>query len=121
MRRQDAGQAPPDRSGKGCAKALIAQTTDPQKGRESGGTLSTLGAVVPTVDPLAPSVDPSDPVPKLTVCPKCGKPAWAPYVMQVRGKYGQLYRYQVFRHPDGRRHTPVKHTKKISEDSPDIS
>ena len=48
-----------------------------------------------------------------TICPKCSKPAWAPYVMVVTGKYGQKYYYQVFRHPDGRRRTPRKHTVKV--------
>jgi hypothetical protein len=30
-----------------------------------------------------------------------------PHVTQVEGKYGQVYRYQVYRHPDGRRRTPL--------------
>ncbi len=46
------------------------------------------------------------------ICPKCGKPTWAPYVMVVTKKYGQVYRYQVYRHPDGRRRTPRKCTVK---------
>jgi hypothetical protein len=48
-----------------------------------------------------------------TICPKCGRPSWAPYVMPVKGKYGQVYRYLVYRHPDGRRKTPRKHTVKL--------
>gem|GEM_PF-3603946 len=48
----------------------------------------------------------------VTICPKCGKSSWAPYVMQVRGKYGQVYTYKVYRHPDGRRRTPRKCTVK---------
>ena len=46
-------------------------------------------------------------------CPKCHKPAWAPYVMEVTKKYGQVYHYQVFRHPDGRRRTPRKCTVRV--------
>ena len=49
-----------------------------------------------------------------TICPKCGKPAWAPYTMKVVGKYGQVYQYNVYRHPDGRRRTPKKCTVKVS-------
>lgn len=45
-----------------------------------------------------------------TVCEKCGKPSWAPYVMRVNKKYGQVYAYKVYRHPDGRRRTPRKCT-----------
>jgi hypothetical protein len=48
-----------------------------------------------------------------TICPKCGKPSWAPYTMKVVGKYGQTYSYLVYRHPDGWRATPRKHTVKI--------
>lgn len=48
-----------------------------------------------------------------TVCPRCGKPSWAPYVMKVVGKYGRVYEYLVFRHPDGRRRTPKKCTWKV--------
>ena len=49
------------------------------------------------------------------VCPKCGKSAWAPYQMKVTGKYGQVYTYEVYRHPDGRRRTPRKCTLKVAE------
>jgi hypothetical protein len=35
--------------------------------------------------------------------------------MEVRGKYGAEYRYEVYRHPDGRRRTPKKHTVRIEE------
>lgn len=49
----------------------------------------------------------------MEICPKCHKPSWAPYVMEVVKKYGQVYRYQVYRHPDGRRHTPRKCTVRI--------
>lgn len=49
----------------------------------------------------------------LTICPKCGKPSWAPYIMEVVKKYGQVYRYKVYRHPDGRRRTPRKCTVRI--------
>ncbi len=45
-------------------------------------------------------------------CLKCGKSTWAPYEMRIRGKYGQVYLYQVYRHPDGRRRTPRKCTVK---------
>ena len=48
------------------------------------------------------------------ICPKCGKPAWAPYVMKVVGKYGATYEYQIYRHPDGRRRTPKKHTVRVA-------
>jgi hypothetical protein len=47
------------------------------------------------------------------ICPKCGKPAWAPYLMAVTKKYGQVYQYKVYRHPDGRRRTPRKCTVRI--------
>jgi hypothetical protein len=50
-----------------------------------------------------------------TICPKCGKPAWAPYLMAVTKKYGQVYRYEVYRHPDGRRRTPRKCTVRVPE------
>ena len=56
--------------------------------------------------------------PKLIICPKCGKPAWAPYLMTVTKKYGQVYSYQVYRHPDGRRRTPRKCTIRVA--SPEI-
>jgi len=49
----------------------------------------------------------------MEICPKCGKPSYSPYVMEVKTKYGQLYRYKVFRHPDGRRRTPRKCTVRI--------
>jgi hypothetical protein len=49
------------------------------------------------------------------LCPKCGRPAWAPYRMKVMKKYGKVYTYQVFRHPDGRRHTPRKCTVRVQE------
>ena len=49
------------------------------------------------------------------ICPKCGKPAWTPYVMQVAKKYGQVYAYRVYRHPDGRRRTPRKRTVKVTD------
>lgn len=52
-------------------------------------------------------------VPTSTICPKCGKPSWAPYTMKVTGKGGGVYRYRVYRHPDGRRKTPRKHTVKV--------
>jgi hypothetical protein len=48
------------------------------------------------------------------ICPKCGKPAWAPYIMRVTGKYGATYEYQIYRHPDGRRRTPKKHTVRVA-------
>gem|GEM_PF-4557923 len=32
--------------------------------------------------------------------------------MKVTGKYGQVYSYLVYRHPDGRRRTPKKCTIK---------
>ncbi|MGD1055369.1 MAG: hypothetical protein ABR867_04725 [Nitrososphaerales archaeon] len=35
---------------------------------------------------------------QVTICPKCDKPAWAPYGMKVTGKYGQVYSYLVYRH-----------------------
>jgi hypothetical protein len=49
------------------------------------------------------------------ICPKCHRAAWAPYKMQVTKKYGQTYVYLVFRHPDGRRHTPRKCTIRVQE------
>ena len=55
------------------------------------------------------------------VCPKCGLPAWAPYRMTVKGKYGAVYTYEVYRHSlkvkprDGRNsaRTPRKCTVKV--------
>ena len=52
-----------------------------------------------------------------TICPKCGKPAWAPYVMSVTKKYGQVYHYKVYRHPDRRRRSPRRCTVKVEESS----
>lgn len=52
----------------------------------------------------------------MEICPKCGKPAWAPYVMQVTKKYGQRYKYRVYRHPDGRRRTPRKCTVRLTDE-----
>ena len=51
------------------------------------------------------------------ICPKCGRPSWAPYRMRIVGKYGAVYEYEVFRHPDGRRRTPKKCTVRIEEGS----
>ena len=61
----------------------------------------------------------------MVVCPKpgCHLPAWAPYLMTVKGKYGQVYTYQVYRHSlkvkprDGRNpaKTPQKCTIKVVE------
>ena len=49
------------------------------------------------------------------ICPKCHRASWAPYKMKVAKKYGQVYEYLVYRHPDGRRHTPKKCTVKVQE------
>jgi hypothetical protein len=54
----------------------------------------------------------------MEICPKCGKAAWNPYEMEVRKKYGQVYRYKVYRHPDGRRRTPRKCTVRIEGQVP---
>ncbi|MGD0396594.1 MAG: hypothetical protein ABSB26_06760 [Nitrososphaerales archaeon] len=51
---------------------------------------------------------------QVVICPKCGKSAWAFYVMSVTGKYGQVYRYKVYRHPDGRRKTPRQCTVRLA-------
>ena len=37
--------------------------------------------------------------------------------MKAVGKYGQVYRYRVYRHPDGRRRTPKRCTVKYVEDA----
>jgi hypothetical protein len=52
---------------------------------------------------------------RATICPKCGRPAWAPYVMSVTKKYGQVYHYNVYRHPDRRRRSPKRCTAKVEE------
>lgn len=98
----------------GESKSPNAQTSAPRKLQDGGGILSTLGADGPSVGPMTPSTDALGLTPKpITVCPKCHKAAWRPYLMRVRGKYGATYSYLVYRHPDGRRHTPRKHTVKI--------
>lgn len=59
------------------------------------------------------------------ICPKCQRAFWSPYRMTVKGK-GKLeivngepvlrpYVYLVFRHPDGRRHTPRKCTVRVTD------
>ncbi|HEV2225694.1 MAG TPA: hypothetical protein VGR56_02685 [Nitrososphaerales archaeon] len=50
---------------------------------------------------------------QVTICPKCGKPSWAPYVMTLVKKYGQVYSYRDYRHSDGRRRTPRRCTVKV--------
>jgi hypothetical protein len=90
-----------------------------------GAVRDPLGYRGPTVRQWAPLPNPflegmviveTDDAPATsTVCPKCGKPSWAPYVMEVRKKYDRVYRYKVYRHPDGRRRTPRKCTWKILE------
>jgi len=76
-----------------------------------------------TVEPTVESVEAVPPLPKLqTVCPKCGKPSWAPYRMRVVKKLAskviggrpvdQVYEYDVYRHPHKSRKNPRKHTVK---------
>lgn len=56
-----------------------------------------------------------NPLELLTKCPKCGKASWRPYRMRIQGGDGQVYEYNVYRHPDGRRKTPRKHTVKVED------
>ncbi len=33
------------------------------------------------------------------MCPKCGKDAWQPDYLTLKGKNGQVYKYRRYRHP----------------------
>ena len=55
-----------------------------------------------------------------TICPKCHKPSWKPYVMKTTNFYGTEYRYLVYRHPDGRRRTPRRCTVGEEESAPQL-
>jgi hypothetical protein len=65
-----------------------------------------------SAEPAELEAAPEDPAAK-TICPKCKKESWKPYIMKTRNFYGTPYEYMVYRHPDGRRRTPRKCTVRI--------
>ena len=83
---------------------LVPKLRAPQTSSWKGGSFE-FGHYVAERETLALSVKTTNPTPKprfylsTEICPKCKKSAWAPYLMEVTKKYGQVYRYKVFPAP----------------------